>query len=228
MSNASAYASDIAFTNTVKALQSQRGSRRAYGHMERNGSWETRITPELARFIEMQTSVFLATANLELQPYVQHRGGPPGFLKVLDERTIGFAEFAGNRQYISHGNLADNPKAQIFLLDYASRRRVKIWGSARVIEDDAALVAKLMPTSYGIRADQAILFEVLVWDENCPRHIPQRLDTADVTAALAERDQRITALEAELQRFREQAQDPQSQRRRPLTREAGDDFQADM
>ena len=109
------------------------------------GSWKTRITPDLAEFIEAQTSVFLATANAEGQPYIQHRGGPAGFLRVLDEQTIGFADFAGNRQYITQGNLAENPKAHLFLIDYAHRRRIKIWGEARVVEGDAELTARLMP-----------------------------------------------------------------------------------
>src|SRR5262249_8701370 len=102
------YASDVAFTPTVKAIQTRKGSRRGYAGMEQRGSWETRITPDLAAFIAAQTSVFLATANADSQPYIQHRGGPAGFLHVLDERTIGFVDFAGNRQYITQGNLADN------------------------------------------------------------------------------------------------------------------------
>ena len=120
------YSSDVAFTSAVKAVQTRKGSRRAYARMEESGSWETRITPDLAEFIAGQTSVFFATANREGQPYIQHRGGPPGFLRVLDDRTIGFADFAGNRQYITTGNLADNPKAHLFLIDYRRRRRVKI------------------------------------------------------------------------------------------------------
>jgi predicted pyridoxine 5'-phosphate oxidase superfamily flavin-nucleotide-binding protein len=139
------YASDVAFTPSVKAVQSRKGSRRAYEHMEQGGSWETRITPDLARFIAAQTSVFLASANAEGQPYIQHRGGPPGFLRVIDEETIAFVDFAGNRQYITQGNLADNPRAYLFLIDYAHRRRVKIWGEARVVEGDVELTAKLMP-----------------------------------------------------------------------------------
>src|SRR5436190_13255534 len=139
------YSSDVAFTPSVKAVQARKGSRRGYAGMERRGAWQSRITPELAEFIAAQTSVFLATANSEGQPYVQHRGGPPGFLRVLDERTIGFADFAGNRQYITQGNLDDNPKAQLFPIDYAQRRRVKIWGEARIVEGETALIMRLMP-----------------------------------------------------------------------------------
>ncbi len=196
------YASDVAFTPTVKAVQTRKGSRPSYARMEERGSWETRITPELASFIAAQTSVFLATASQDGQPYIQHRGGPAGFLHVLDERTLGFADFAGNRQYITQGNLADNPKAHLFLIDYAHRRRVKIWGEARVVEGDAELLAKLMPEGYKARVEQAIVFTVAAWDSNCPQHIPQRFEAADVAAALAERDRRIAELEGEIARLR--------------------------
>src|SRR5215211_6370376 len=165
-------------------------------------SWQTRITGELAEFIAAQTSFFLATTNLAGQPYIQHRGGPAGFLRVLDESTLAFVDFAGNRQYITQGNLADNPKAHLFLIDYAHRQRVKIWGEARIIEDDPALTARLMPDGYKARAEQAILFTVSAWNANCPQHIPQRFEAADVAAALAERDSRIEMLEAELKRLR--------------------------
>jgi len=199
------YASDVAFTPSVKALQHRKGSRRSYQHMEESGSWQSSITPDLAGFIAAQTSVFLATANSEGQPYIQHRGGPAGFLHVLDDTTIAFADFSGNRQYITQGNLADNPKAYLFLIDYAHRKRVKIWGEARVIEGDAELTAKLMPQGYKSRPEQVILFKVSAWDVNCPQHIPQRFEAADVAAALSERDQRIAALEAEIERLRKTA-----------------------
>ena len=121
MADIRSYTSDLAFTPSVKALQTRRGSRDAYARMEMNGSWETRVSPDLALFIEAQTSVFLGTANTEGQPYIQHRGGPPGFLRILDDQTIGFADFRGNRQYITLGNLADNPKALLFLIDYTTQ-----------------------------------------------------------------------------------------------------------
>jgi predicted pyridoxine 5'-phosphate oxidase superfamily flavin-nucleotide-binding protein len=190
------YSSDVAFTPAVKAVQERKGSRVHYARMEEAGSWETRVTPDLKSFIEAQTSVFLATANAQGQPYIQHRGGPPGFLRVLDEATLGFVDFVGNRQYITLGNLAENPRAHLFLIDYAHRKRVKLWGEARVVDD--ALTDTLMPKGYKARPSQVILFEVRAWDANCPQHIPQRLDAADVAAALAERDRRIVELEAEV------------------------------
>jgi len=195
------YSSDVAFTPTVKMLQARKGSRQRYAHIEQAGSWATHITSDLAAFIAAQTSVFLATANAQGQPYIQHRGGPPGFLRVLDDKTIAFVDFAGNRQYITQGNLADNPKAYLFLIDYAHRRRVKIWGEGRVVEGDAALIAKLAPEGYKARPEQVILFAISAWDTNCPQHIPQRFEAADVAAALAERDARIAALEAEVHRL---------------------------
>ncbi|WP_158811639.1 pyridoxamine 5'-phosphate oxidase family protein [Beijerinckia sp. L45] len=192
------FSSDVAFTPAVKAIQTRKGSRHAYASMERRGGWQTRITPDLAAFIESQISVFFGTASIEGQPYIQHRGGPPGFLKVLDETTIGFTDFAGNRQYISQGNLTENPKAVLFLIDYQARRRVKIWGEARVVENDPALAAKLMPAPYEARPEQVILFTVTAWDINCPQHIPQRFEAMDVAASLAARDARIAVLEAEM------------------------------
>jgi uncharacterized protein len=196
------YPSDVAFTPAVKAIQSRKGSRQGYASMEERGSWETRITPDLAEFIGRQASVFLATASAGGQPYVQHRGGPPGFLKVLDDKTIGFSDFSGNRQYITLGNLTENPKAFIFLIDYRNRQRVKIWGEARVVEDDPELIKRLKPDGYRARVERAILFTVSAWDSNCPQHIPQRFEAAEVKALLAERDKRIEDLTKELDRLR--------------------------
>jgi uncharacterized protein len=192
------YSSDVAFTPSVKAVQARKGSRRSYGAMEERGSWEKHITADLVALIEAQTSIFIATTNAAGQPYIQHRGGPAGFLRVLDETTLGFVDFSGNRQYITQGNLADNSKAQLLLIDYAQRRRVKIWGQARVVEHDGELIARLMPEGYPARAEQVILFTVSAWNANCSQHIPQRFEAADVVAALAERDRRIEALEAQL------------------------------
>jgi uncharacterized protein len=199
---ATPYSSDVAFTPTVKAIQSRKGSRQGYASMEERGSWETRITPDLAEFIAHQTSVFLGTASRDGQPYIQHRGGPPGFLKVIDDKTLGLADFAGNRQYITLGNLTENPKAIIFLIDYSARRRVKIWGEARVVENDPELLKKLKPEDYRARVEQAILFSVSAWDTNCPQHIPQRFEAEEVTAMLAERDKRIETLTKELNQLR--------------------------
>ncbi|MSQ98982.1 MAG: pyridoxamine 5'-phosphate oxidase [Xanthomonadales bacterium] len=202
MDAGSRYPSDVAFTGSVKAIQARKGSRDAYAKMEQGLGWKTAITDDLKAFIEAQISVFLATANAEGQPYIQHRGGPPGFLKVLDARTIGFVDFRGNRQFISSGNLADNPKFHLFLIDYANKQRVKIWGAARVVDGDDELVAKLMPQGYKAKAEQVMLLNVSAWDANCPQHIPQRFEAADVTRAIEERDQKIAALEAELEALR--------------------------
>ena len=192
------YPSDIAFTPAVKAIQARMGSRASYARMEAGGGWQTAITPDLAAFLSAQTSAFLATANADGQPYIQHRGGPPGFLVPLDTRTIGFADYRGNRQYITLGNIAQNAKAHLFLIDYAQRRRVKIWGNLRAVEDDPELVARLMPEGYPAKPERALLFDIHAWDANCPQHIPQRFEAADVAEALAVRDRRIAELEAAL------------------------------
>lgn len=201
MSSAPAYSSDVAFTPTVKSIQARKGSRAGYASMEERGSWRTGFTPDLVAFIESQTSVFLATANAEGQPYIQHRGGPAGFMHVVDDHTIAFADFAGNRQYITQGNLADNSKAYLFLIDYRTRQRVKLWGEAEVVED-AELTAKLMPENYRARPEQVIIFKVAAWDTNCPQHIPLRFEAAEVEAIVAGRDARIKELEAEVARLR--------------------------
>jgi len=192
------YSSDIAFTPSVKAIQTRKGSRRAYAAQEAAGSWQTRIDDGLKGFIEAQTSIFLATASVDGQPYIPHRGGPPGFLRVLDDQTLGFVDFAGNRQFISSGNLVDNPKAHLFLIDYAHRQRIKIWGTARVVEGDAELTARLMPAGCKARAEQVILFTVTAWDANCAKHIPQRFEATDVAKAFAAKDQEIAMLRAEI------------------------------
>lgn len=202
MATPSAITSDVAFTDTVKAIQVRKGSRSAYARMETGGSWESTITEDLKAEVEAQTSVFLATANAQGQPYIQHRGGPVGFLRVLDEHTIAFVDFAGNRQYITQGNLEENPKAHLFLIDYAQRRRIKIWGTARVVEGDEALLGRLMPDGYRAKPEQVFLFTVTAWDVNCPQHIPQRFEAADVAAAIRARDERIAGLEAEIERLR--------------------------
>jgi predicted pyridoxine 5'-phosphate oxidase superfamily flavin-nucleotide-binding protein len=196
------YPSDIAFTPPVKAIQTRKGSRHAYAGMEQRGGWQTEITADLAAFIAEQTSIYLATASADGQPYIQHRGGPVGFLRVLDAHRIAFVDFAGNRQYISSGNLSENPKAHLFLMDYAHRQRIKIWGEAQVVEGDATLTEQLMPKDYKARAEQVIIFTVKAWDANCPQHIPVRIEAKDVQRALDVRDARIRDLEAELARLR--------------------------
>jgi predicted pyridoxine 5'-phosphate oxidase superfamily flavin-nucleotide-binding protein len=198
MSDTHAYSSDVAFTPAVKAIQTAKGSRQAYAHAEERGGWRTEIDEHLAAFVAEANSVYFATASADGQPYIQHRGGPRGFIRVLDKNTLAFADYSGNRQYITQGNLSENSKAHIFLMDYAHRRRVKIWGVARVVDDDPALLQSLMPRGYKARPEQVILFRISVWDTNCPQHIPQKFDTADVAAALAARDTRIAELETEL------------------------------
>lgn len=194
---ADTYASDVAFSPAVKAIQARKGSREAYARSEQRG-WRTEVDDNLEAFLTDANSFYFATASADGQPYIQHRGGPKGFLKVLDKQTLAFADYAGNQQFITQGNLSENSKAYIFVMDYAHRRRVKIWGEARVVEDDEALTTSLMPKGYRARPEQVILFKIAAWDTNCPQHIPQKFDAGDVAAALAMRDARIAELEAEV------------------------------
>jgi predicted pyridoxine 5'-phosphate oxidase superfamily flavin-nucleotide-binding protein len=181
--------------------------------MEARGGFQTKITPELIAVLTEVDTAYLATANAAGQPYVQHRGGPKGFICALDETTLGFADYAGNRQYITLGNLAENDQAFLFLMDYAHRRRVKIWGSARIIEADLELISRLMPKGYPARAERAVLFEVRAWDVNCPRHIPQKLDAAGVADVLAKLQTRIQFLIAENDKLRATARMSSEDRR---------------
>jgi uncharacterized protein len=204
MSDTHIYSSDVAFTPAVKAIQARKGSREAYAQVERNGGWRTEVDERLAAVLADTNSFYLATATADGQPYIQHRGGPKGFVKVLDKNTIAFADYAGNRQYLTQGNLSENVKAHIFIMDYAHRRRIKIWGDARIIDDDPALLESLMPKGYRARPEQVILFRISAWDTNCPQHIPQKFDAADVAQAMSEATARIAALEAEVAKLRAQ------------------------
>ena len=188
---------DIVFTPAAQREQEIRGSAKGYARKIASG-FPDRVTPDLAGFISELDTAFLATVSAEGAPYIQHRGGPKGFVKVLDRNTLAFADYSGNRQCITQGNLSENPRAYIFLMDYAHRRRVKLWGEARVVDDDPALLKSLMPGDYKARPEQVILFRISAWDTNCPQHIPQKFDAADVATALASRDTRIGELEAEL------------------------------
>ena len=189
--------SDIAFTPTVKAIQAARGSRESYAKIEARGGFRTEVSADLADFLTHVDTAYLATVNAAGQPYAQHRGGPKGFIRVIDDHTIGFADYIGNRQYVTTGNLADSDKAFLFLMDYAHRRRIKIWGRARVVSDDLELTERLMPEGYKAKPEQVILFEIDAWDVNCPQHIPIKLAAADVSATLTHLHERIANLEAE-------------------------------
>jgi uncharacterized protein len=198
MSERKIISSDVAFTPAVKAVQSRKGSREMYAGVEARGGWRTEIDENLAAFLAQTNSFYFATASADGQPYIQHRGGPKGFIRILDKNTLAFADYKGNQQFITQGNLSENPKAHIFVMDYAHRQRIKLWGEAKIVEDDAALLQSLMPKGYKARPEQAILFRLSAWDINCPQHIPQKFDAEDVAGALAFRDERIAELEAEV------------------------------
>ncbi len=192
------YPSDIAFTDSVKMVQTHKGSRDIYAAIEKKSGWQTTITPELKSFLAELDMFYLGTANAAGQPYIQYRGGSPGFLHVIDDTTLGFADFSGNRQYITIGNLAENAKAFIFLIDYIHSRRIKLWGTAQVIEDDPSLIRKLHGQEYNAVAERAILFTIAAWDVNCPQHIHKRLPLKNVQTHIEKLEGRIQELEGKL------------------------------
>jgi predicted pyridoxine 5'-phosphate oxidase superfamily flavin-nucleotide-binding protein len=192
------FASDIAFTPSVKRIQREKGSRDGYARMERGSGWETTVTPELEAFLAGLDMFYLGTANAEGQPYIQYRGGPVGFLKVVDRKTLGFADFGGNRQYISTGNLTENPRAFLFLMDYVNAQRIKLWGRARIVEDDAALLHRLGEPAYPGAVERAVLFEIEAWDANCPQHIHKRYPQSQVARAVEDLQQQVQELRAKL------------------------------
>jgi predicted pyridoxine 5'-phosphate oxidase superfamily flavin-nucleotide-binding protein len=194
--------SDVAFSPSVKAAQTRMGSREAMQRMERERPWATEVTDDLAALLAVIDTFFLATASTDGQPYIQHRGGPPGFLKVIDRHTLGFADFRGNRQYITVGNLAENPRCHIFVPHFATRQRVKLWGRARYVEDDAALLARLAMPGYRAVIERAVLFELEAWDVNCQQHLTARYSEAEVAPAVDRLVERIKELEAEVQRLK--------------------------
>ena len=197
----SLFASDIAFTPSVKAIQSEKGSRAAYANVEQRHGWQTTVTPELRQFLSGLDMFYLGTTNAEGQPYIQYRGGSPGVLKVIDDQTLGFADFGGNRQYITLGNLEDNPKAFIFLMDYVNSRRIKVWGTARVVEDDAELLETLRDPDYSGRVERAIVFSIEAWDVNCPQHIHKRFPQSAVAPVIEKLQDRIGELESKLAQY---------------------------
>ncbi len=201
------YTSDIAFTPAVKSMQTRFGSRDAYRGMEQGRGWPSTIAPDLARFIAQRDSFYLATASADGRPYIQHRGGPPGFLRVLDEKTLAFADFTGNRQYISVGNLSENDRVYLFLMDYPNRRRVKIWGRAHIVDNDDALIEKVSDEAYSATPERVIVITVEAYDANCPQHITPRFTEAELEPRLRGLSERIAELETEVETLRQARDD---------------------
>lgn len=193
---------DVAFTPAIKAQQERLGSRQGYASWAERGGMSDRVSPELASFIAARDSFYLATASADGRPYVQHRGGPKGFLKVLDERTLAFADYSGNRQYVSMGNLSENEKAFLFLMDYQRRERIKIWGRAEFVENDPALLERVTDPATAGRPERVLRFHVEAWDANCPQHIPELIPAATVDDRESDLHDRIRQLEAENARLR--------------------------
>ncbi|MEM7643732.1 MAG: pyridoxamine 5'-phosphate oxidase family protein [Pseudomonadota bacterium] len=192
-----------AMSDAVRAMQEAKGSRADYARIEARGP-RADLTPALRTVLAETRSLYLATASADGQPYVQHRGGPPGFVTVLADTRLAFADYAGNAQYVSAGNLTENPRVQLFVMDYMRQRRVKLWGTARMVEADSEELAPF-PTAEGAVVERAFVMDVTQWDMNCHHHIPQRFEAEDVTAKLAERDARIRALEAQVKVLEQKA-----------------------
>ena len=176
------YISDVAFSPVVKAEQERRGSRQAYSRVEERGGWRSTVTSDLRELLAERDSFYFGTASSDGQPYIQHRGGPKGFLTVLDDKTLAFADFSGNKQYITVGTLSENDKAFIFLMDYPNRRRIKLWGSAKVVNDEPELLKKLTHPGYKGRPEHAIVFTIEAWDINCPQHIKPRFTEEEIAS----------------------------------------------
>jgi predicted pyridoxine 5'-phosphate oxidase superfamily flavin-nucleotide-binding protein len=193
--------SELVFPPAVRRAQAERGTTQVYDRKVAAGFPNT-VTPELAAFIAEQDTAFLGTASADGAPYIQHRGGPKGFIKVVDERTLGFADYRGNRQYITVGNLSENDRACLFLIDFSRRQRIKLWGRARVVEHDDALVGKLFDHGYKARPERVILFTIEAWDVNCSQHITARMTVPEVEGLLGTVEARIAALQAENARLR--------------------------
>jgi len=195
-SSRSQYPSDVVFSTAVKKVQQRQVSRKNYARMEERGGWQTQIDSGLQQFLSNMDSFYMGTANKEGQPYIQHRGGPKGFLKVLDNNRLAFADFGGNRQYISIGNLSENNKATIFLMDYPNRTRIKLWGTAAVVENDEELLMSLSDPDYRGRVERAVVFTLTAWDVNCPQHIQPRFTQEAIATVTDPLKKRIVELEA--------------------------------
>ena len=195
---------EIAFTESVKALQEKYGSRRSYAKMEAL-SRGNEISANEAAFIAERDSFYLATVGESGFPYVQFRGGPQGFLKVLDAKTLAYADFRGNMQYVSVGNLTRHDKAALILMDYANRQRLKIYARIEVIEaqDAPELIAQLQDASYDAQVERAMLLHVEAFDWNCPQHITPRFTVEEIRELNAPLHEHIAKLEAELARLKQ-------------------------
>jgi uncharacterized protein len=193
---------EIAFTPTVKKIQEQHGSRTAYARMEGvRDPVNQGLTSAEASFIAARDSFYMATVSETGWPYIQHRGGPAGFVRVIDERTIGFADFRGNRQYVSVGNLTTDDRVSLFFMDYPNKTRLKLFGRARIVGlDDQAMLGRLELPDYRARVERGLVITVEGFDWNCPQHITERFTLDEIRAMSAPLTPRIAELEAELAR----------------------------
>lgn len=197
------YAS-LAFTEPIKALQERYGSRQTYARVEKQTRFDGLTDDDMA-FIADRDSFYLASFGENGFPYIQHRGGPKGFLHVIDPTTLGFVDFSGNKQYISVGNIQTHPQVSLILVDYPRQARLKIYATAEVVEltDRPDLLSQLDPADYKHKPERILLLHVEAVDWNCPQHITPRYTTDEISAALAPQREYIAKLEAEIAALRE-------------------------
>ncbi|HHJ20415.1 MAG TPA: pyridoxamine 5'-phosphate oxidase family protein, partial [Gammaproteobacteria bacterium] len=193
----------ILFSPATRAIQERYGSRDTIARMETRGHWKSRLPEDVISFIRARNSFYIGTASCEGRPYIQHRGGPTGFIHVLDQETLAWPEFKGNRQHITAGNLSENNQAFIFLMDYSLPRRIKLWGRAEVVEDSNALIPDIRSQPYYAKIARAIRFTVEVWDENCRQYIPDYSADSELMIKLQKSQNKITSLENEIKRLRQ-------------------------
>ncbi len=192
------YISDIGFSESAKKHQEIMGSRDTYQKMAEKRDWKSTVTKELESFIKQRNSFYMASVNADGQPYIQHRGGPKGFLKVIDEKHIAFADYSGNRQYISVGNFDDNNKVHLFLMDYANQIRIKIWGEVSVIQNDQELLDQVRDEGYVVNIERVIKIKITAWDANCPQHIQPRYTIEHINPRIESLRSKIKELEEQL------------------------------
>jgi predicted pyridoxine 5'-phosphate oxidase superfamily flavin-nucleotide-binding protein len=196
----------LIFTPVIKALQERHGSRRQYARLENAAGSPDRLGPDEVSFIAGRDSFYMATVGETGWPYIQHRGGPKGFLKVIDDRTVAFADFAGNKQFVSAGNLSIDARVALIMVDYPAQARLKILGRVQILEGNPAkeLIERLRDPSYKAAVERVMLIRVEAFDWNCPQHITPRYTADEIQDALKPIEERLHKLEQENQRLRKQ------------------------
>ncbi len=194
---------ELAFTPSVRAVQKSMGSSKYYDKIGKGEPYNNELGPDETDFIALRDTFYMASVSETGWPYVQHRGGPPGFIKVLDATTLGFADYRGNRQYVSVGNVLKDDRVALILVDYPSRTRLKLLGHARIVSpDETDLLATLDVPAYGARVERGFMIKIAAFDWNCPQHITPRFTQAEIESVMGNLKERLADLEAQLQECR--------------------------